>query len=484
MIVRVRLPDGAMTRVSVEASMRADEVLERVLTSAETLDADGAALCRDPRCAQPVSPENATLDALGLKHGDVLYVRAKSRAASEPVAMEHEAGAAAGSTSATAFANGDGAVSENGAGDSKPKPFRCLHGPRGMCEHCMPKEDPRERYQREIDKWKNRNGSSVAVMEALDALKFRIKPQENGAISAASVDTAAANDFQAYLVTTGFSQHRFGLLYGTVDAENVARCDAVYEPPQVGTAEMYVPSEESDASGDGASSSSSASSPSISTRADLVARDLGMVHVGMIFSAKPRKCILSALDVVTAAKLAVREGERRSGAEREFVIISVALAEDGQTLFEAFQLSDQCLEMFRAGVILESGLQKPNSGRVKMRDPVLVEGKETHSVHTEFFLINVPIRGHDGWLRNGAFPAANRELRGQHQRDLVEALRSQRDKPFFEQLADFHLLVFLSAILDVYTDMPGLCALVRDRREPTELEAGYQLMLDAICSSS
>jgi len=36
------------------------------------------------------------------------------------------------------------------------------------------------------------------------------------------------------------------------------------------------------------------------------------------------------------------------------------------------------------------------------------------------------------------------------------------------QLRDFHLLVFLSAILDPLSDMPALCAAVAAGKEPKE----------------
>uniref|UniRef100_A0A7S0T5S1 MPN domain-containing protein n=1 Tax=Erythrolobus madagascarensis TaxID=708628 RepID=A0A7S0T5S1_9RHOD len=494
MIVRVRLPDGSTTRVAVDGSASMWEVVKQVLKNGAVDATSTPVLCTDARCTTQLgSSQDESLDSCGVKHGDMLFLRGSMVAggdenenSGEKVMMrdvdsDKTDGAAAAASTQGGVKNGK---QESDKDTQQPKKMRCLHGPRGMCEHCMPKEDPRERYKRELEKWTNQKGSSIAVMEALDALKFRIKPQETARLAAASVDSKAANDFQAYLVTIAFSQHRIGYIYGTVDDENVAHCDVIYEPPQIGTADAYAVVEDEENGDDEGGKESGEKAVGISKRADAVARGLGLVQVGMIFSAKPRKCILSAVDILTAAKLAVAEGARRPGAEKEFVIISVALAEDGQTLFEAFQLSDQCLEMFRAGAFLEAEKQKPNSGRVKVRDAVFVEGKETHAVHTEFFLMNVPIRGHDSRFRSGAFPVANRELRAQQQTDLVDALRAHNDKPFHEKLADFHLLVFLSAILDVHTDMPGLCALIRDRREPTELEAGYKLMLDAICVNS
>jgi len=473
MLLRVRLPDGSTSRINCEPTFTLSQLAKLIF---DLGNVQGTfELYSDVKFNSVLQPAHETLSLLGLSHGDFVYVRG-SMLESHEQRLENTNGNNNSDSKTSQSVKSDSQM-EIGERNESPPRYRCLHGPKGMCEHCMPKENPRERYQRELDKWKNRKGTSIAVMEALEALRFKIKAQESGSCTAVSVDTRSANSFQAYLAQLGFSQQRIGLLYGTIDDENVTHCEVIYEPPQNGSHDVY-------------SLNSAEESGDINQRADLVAKHLNMKRVGMIFSAKPRKCIFSGIDIVTAAKFAT-EFESENGEmvapdvgvkASDFVIICVALADDGQTLFEAFQLSDQCLEMYRTGIFRDVEEQKPNSGRVKVRDAVLVEGKETFSVHTEFFLINVPIRGHDSWLRT-SFPVENRELRPQQPTDLSVSMKKLSEAPFYKQISDYHLLLYLSNIMDVHTDMPGLCSIVAQQRPPSDTEEGYRLMIEALASA-
>lgn len=332
-----------------------------------------------------------------------------------------------------------------------------------MCENCMPKEDKRARYEAELRKWKGR-GMSIAVMEALEALKFKISPQEEAHAPAAAVDTNAANEFQAYLATTGFSQQRIGICYGDVDEQTgETRVLAIYEPPQRGSEEHYVLIEGEEA-GD------------MTQRADALAAILGLRRVGIVFSARPRKCILSALDVVVAAKMmnGLSEEERKA-----FVVLVVSIAESGETLFEAYQISDLAVEMFEAGVFEDQDKQKANGGRVLCKEDVLVEGKDTKKVHTEFFLLNIPIKSCESWLRT-SFAVENRDIAPQGPHDVKKAI-SDESIPFHKRLSDFHALLFLSNTFDMNTDMPGLAAAIKAQSD--DIGEGYRLMIEGMASS-
>lgn len=337
---------------------------------------------------------------------------------------------------------------------------RCRHGPRGMCEHCMPKEDKRARYHAEIAKWKGR-GMSVAVMEALEALKFKIAPQETAHITAASVDTAAANEFQAYIARTGFSQQRVGICYGNTE-DGETKVQVIYEPPQRGDEDVYRLVEGEEA-GD------------MTERADAMAALLGMRRVGVVLSARPRKCILSGMDVVFALDMAkdLTDEQRKA-----FVVLVVSLAESGKTLFEAYQLSDLAMEIHQTGIFDELNKQKPNSGKVLCNEDVLVEGKDTRKAHTEFFLLNIPIKTCESLLSTN-FPVENRQLTPQGPTELKRIIGRQ-DMPYHKRLADFHLLLFLSNMFDMDSDMPGLVADVKDGGEIGE---GFRLMIDGMASS-
>lgn len=552
MIIRVRLPDGSPFRVRLDD--RGPSPTLAAVRAAVSADGRVAAsppfgLARDPKCTAPYMPsdESRPLDALGVRHGDWVYVAGQmvppppaAPAAAAAAGVNGATATVAGGVPAAAGGANGAAAAAAGAAPAAPgadKPGRCLHGPRGMCERCAPAEDARARYKAEVAKWRGR-GMSMAVLEALEALKFKIKaPEGDPAAASVSVDSAAAQSFQQYLASTGFGQQRYGVLYGTEapappkavadDAEDGGgsgagmdtsadgggrggaggassaadaapsegevppkdvRVEVIYEPPQMGDGETYRLGEESGdgdskGTGDGqGGSSGGAASVDMDSRAERLAGWLGLRQVGIVFSARPRRCLLSGRDVAVVAE-AMLSVERRYGAAAaaSFVAIVVTLAEDGQTLFEAYQISEQAVAMVRAGVVKPAAEQKPNSGKLLTSEPVFVEGKEVTAVHTEFFLVNVRIRAHDGWLRS-AFPVESRELAPQTVGHMGRALDA--GMPFYRRVSDFHLLLFLSNMLDMDVDMPRLTGAVAQQRELTPDEDGYRLMIEAIANPS
>jgi len=456
MILRVRLPDGATVRVEVAAE---DTILGLAakIHSLGKISGDFS-LQRDVSGSDPFRNPEATIKATGLNQGDFVFVKGTTIEEDTPEVQIVE----------PSERKSNGAPAEpNGGTDKRVRTKNCRHGPNGMCAHCAPKEDKRERYQKEIEKWKDRKGTSMAVLEAIDAMKFRVKLQKDPSVTAVSVNRAAAQSFQAYLAEMHFNQQRLGFLYGGLDDERVARIETIYEPPQDGDKTVYR-AKTSEDSGD------------VSERAESVAKMLGLGRTGLIFSTKPRKAILSGIDILTAAQIAVEE-EEKYGEEvaKGIVILVVSLAEGNQTLFEAYQLSDQCVEMYKAGVFLPAEQQKANSGRIKTKDEVYVEGKEVTAVHTEFFLMNVPIRDHDSWLRQ-SFPVENRDFHPQSPSDVGESLRQASSMPFYRRVSDFHLLLFLTHTLDTKKDLPALLGAIREQRELTDSEEGYQLLIESM----
>jgi len=80
-----------------------------------------------------------------------------------------------------------------------------------------------------------------------------------------------------------------------------------------------------------------------------------------------------------------------------------------------------------------------------------------------------------------AYPAGraveNRPTQVQSQQSLREHLLRKRGEPFHLVAADFHLLVFVSNVLDVDTDMPLLCHAVADG-DSANIE-GIKVLLNA-----
>lgn len=464
MLLRVRLPNGSTQRVTLDPSNNVDDLGLKINALANL---DGTfSLHSNPAFTQPFVFDSAS-------NGDMVFVKG-TLATSEPVAAAPSSqGPSVGrvlSTAAPVERNDQETAAQNEKAplpkpdlpklNSNCKPH-CFTG-RGMCEHCVPKEDKHARHKAEIRRWQGK-GSSLAVMEALEALKTKISPQANAHAAAAAVNNDAAQAFQAYLATTGFSQQRMGYCYGSVDEDNNTVVHTIYEPPQCGDASSYTVVEGEEA-GD------------ISDRANKVAELLGMNFVGIAFSAGPRKSILSGKDVVFAARMA---SQLSPELQQAFVVLIVTTTEAGETVFEAYQISDLAMELYNEDIFEEISKQKPNGGRVMCKSDVLVEGKDARKVHTEFFLLNIPIKSSESWIRT-VFPVENRDVAPQSPADMKRIIDDETI-PYEKRLADFHLLLFLSNIFDMKSDMPALCTAVKDGGE---IDEGFRLMIENMASPS
>ncbi|CAI5968691.1 unnamed protein product [Closterium sp. NIES-65] len=211
-----------------------------------------------------------------------------------------------------------------------------------------------------------------------------------------------------------------------------------------------------------------------------------------------------------------KKGEEEGGEPfKYFAIVLVKLLVDeegdggGDVHFEAFQLSDQCLKLYREGWFAGDGKgeeeeggggggrdkgkgkvgekEKGKSGEKgekeeekevdpkvsRMRKEVVVAGRDTKEVDNDFFLMPIKIVDHQGPLTT-SFPVENRVILPT-QNDLKQHLDRTRSKPWADRLADFHLLLYLSNFLDASTDMPMLAQAVRTKEPISE---GHQLIIE------
>ncbi|CAL4956585.1 unnamed protein product [Urochloa decumbens] len=306
------------------------------------------------------------------------------------------------------------------------------------------------------------------TMDDLIARQIRVTRQENALCAAASFDRDAANAFQLYVAESlAFAAKRAGFLYGRVDAETKeVFVDFIYEPPQQGSEDvvhlMRDPDEEA--------------------RVDAIAEGLGMRRVGLVFTqAVGRKAsetgeyTVSNREVVQAAQL------QAEGGIPEWVtaIVKLEVGDDGtgDVHFEAFQMSEICVKLFKDGV-LETEIGDSDDPRLsKMRKEVVAGGKDTMEVDNDFFLVPVKISDHQGPLSVG-FPIENRGSPVG-----MSALRSHLDRTkhltFVRRISDFHLLLKIATFLDVKADVPTLAACVKTQSRVPE---GYQLLIESLAS--
>ncbi|TMW66502.1 hypothetical protein Poli38472_004267 [Pythium oligandrum] len=292
--------------------------------------------------------------------------------------------------------------------------------------------------------------------------EYKISAQKSAHVSKVILDGASCNDFQSYLRQFAFQQSRCGWLYGSVNEETKeVTVDFIYEPPQHGDPYGFEVFDDPNAD-----------------KVDAVAAALGREKVGWVFSHLPREdesFHFSAHEIMMAAQLQADAG----GKESLFVTLKVTLDKEGQASFEAFQVSDQCVEMYSSGAIIDNE-QNPKACAVHSTFTALVEAKAATEIDNNFFLCVVPVSMHDSGLKS-EFPKLNREGVAPSRAALKQQLQKYRSDPYVKRISDFQLLVFLCDFLDAQTDIPSICQSVRDAAIP--LDSGYPLLIDSVAGN-
>ncbi|CAO2827010.1 unnamed protein product [Amaranthus hypochondriacus] len=306
------------------------------------------------------------------------------------------------------------------------------------------------------------------TMDDLIAKQMRVTRQENPHCELVSFDRDAANAFQHYVNDSlAFAVKRGGFMYGTVSEEGKVEVDFIYEPPQMGQEERLVLMRDSEEE----------------KLVDAIADGLGMRKVGFIFTQAvgqdQKGYTMSYLEVAQASELHAESGLK----EWVTALVKLKVNDDGgaDVHFEAFQMSDMCIRLFKENWFdLESIKEGENvDPKVsRMKKEVVVGGKDVKEVDNDFFLVVVKIFDHQGPL-SSTFPIENRNF-PVTTKALKTHLERTKSQPFVKRISDFHLLLTLARFLDVNADIPALAACVRSE---TAVPEGYQLLIESIANS-
>ncbi|KAJ7513454.1 hypothetical protein O6H91_23G000300 [Diphasiastrum complanatum] len=302
------------------------------------------------------------------------------------------------------------------------------------------------------------------TMDDLIARQTRIERQENPHCTSLSFDRDSANAFQHYVhETLAFAVKRGGFMYGTVSEGGELLVHFIYEPPQQGTEESLLLLRD----------------PEEEKHADVIAAGLGMRKLGFVFtqtvSQNKRDYILSNEEIRQAVELHAENGFEGWAT----AVVKLIVNEDGaaDVHFEAFQLSDQCVKLWKEGwFVAEYKDLDPKLSR--MKKDVVILGKDTRDVDNDLFLVPVKILDHQGPL-TCAFPIENRVSQPNLQ-SLKVHLERTKSLPYVKRISDFHLLLFLSNYLDANTDIPQLAEAVQIQGTVAD---GYQLIIDSLASN-
>lgn len=304
------------------------------------------------------------------------------------------------------------------------------------------------------------------TVDDLIARQMRVSRQEKSHCDSVSFDRDCANAFQHYVnESLAFAVKRGGFMYGSVSEGGQVEVNFVYEPPQQGMEDDLILMRDAEEE----------------KRVDAIALGMGMRRVGFIFSQTvtqdKKEYTLSNVEVLLAAQLHA-ESELK---EWVTAVVKLEINEEeggADVHFEAFQMSDMCVRLFREGWFETEVGPEDDPKLSKMKKEVVVGVKDLKEVDNDFFLVVVKILDHQGPL-SCTFPIENRNVE-----TTMRALKTHMDRarslPFVKRISDFHLLLFVARFLDVGSDVPALAECVRLQSHVPE---GYELLIDSMANT-
>ncbi|CAM6028636.1 unnamed protein product [Sphagnum balticum] len=261
------------------------------------------------------------------------------------------------------------------------------------------------------------------TMDDLTARQTRIERQEKPHCSSLSLDRDAANSFQNYVhQSLAFAVKRGGFMYGSVNEAGEVSVEFMYEPPQQGSEDRLLLMRDMEEE----------------KHTNIIAAGLGLRKVGFIFTQTVRQnkkdYKLSSIEIRQAAQL---HAESRFECWATAIVKLEGNDEGGTDVhFEAFQLSDQCVKLYKEGWFVKDCPDlDPKLSR--MAKDVVILSKDTQDVENDFFLVLVKILDHEGPL-SCTFPIENHQLFSSLE-VLKVHLGHNRNKPYVKRIADFHL---------------------------------------------
>ncbi|KAH9735436.1 NPL4-like protein 1 [Citrus sinensis] len=219
------------------------------------------------------------------------------------------------------------------------------------------------------------------TMDDLIAKQMRVTRQENPHCESVSFDRDCADAFQQYVnETLAFAVKRGGFMYGTVLEDKRVEVNFIYEPPQQGTEEvLYILRDEEE-----------------EKLVDAIAAGLGMKKVGFIFTQtimqNKKDYTLSNREVLQAVEFHAESNME----EWVTAVVKLEVSEEGSAAihFEAFQMSDMCVRLFKEGWFETEIAEGDDPKLSKMKKDVVVGGKDVKEVDNDFFLVVVKILDH------------------------------------------------------------------------------------------
>jgi hypothetical protein len=446
-ILRIRLGDGTMEKVQVPPDEEDRLTLHQILSSLSV--EEGSSNIQVGSQTMTTEDSSSTVSKLGLKHGSLISITPTNK--TKPT---------------------ESRFSQLKHDSNIWNPFPELAKD---YEHALLKTKTRRSAQK---------GMSYADIARLQSSLHIVEPQKEGPLKRVSMCKISAERFHANGVgkkegraAAAIITPRVGLLLGTIQTERaemkakkartslssqtsdteyctVAKVQALWEPQgqQQGTA-VY----------DAATGRQLLES---NPRVVEIAGYLGLVPVGWIFSYQENNrhenegaLPIWGVDVQTGASLQIsnmRTRDRTQGAK------FVTLAMDANTgATEAFQLSDESVQMVAEGMLVPVLDGSKNGRHVPTKHALLVDGKETNKLDSVLCLVNTAMLSHTGSFSGKSATSSvkkNGNLTTKTKKALLGALDD--DPRLLEELCDLNTILALDQTLPK-ADSEELCQLVR-----------------------
>jgi len=292
------------------------------------------------------------------------------------------------------------------------------------------------------------------------------------------IDQRATQTLINYMIMTGFGQKRVGWLYGrwvsdSATGEAGVQVHAIYEPKQDCTADAIQLLDD----------------PEGEEKLSKLAAMLQLTRVGVVIAHPAREYAFAVSELLLAAKQHAAAIEAAPEEGKRFIVMKARPVLETETdiegvaTVEAYQVTDQCVELAMRDAFTESKTD-PRVAKCAKDCTFLVEKKEQRKATMEHFVARVFDVGRalDGspfasFLSSG-FAVENRPTEPQDANAMASYLRGRRSRgePFIRTVADLHFLLFLSNLLDMNTEMSVLCTTIVEGRD-TDLD-GFQLMIN------
>lgn len=293
------------------------------------------------------------------------------------------------------------------------------------------------------------------------------------------IDQRATAGLMNYMIMIGFACKRVGWLLGRwvedpATGEHGVQVHAIYEPSQDCTSSDLLVNADADAE----------------EKLSKLCAMLNLVRVGVLIAHPAREYVFSVNELIYASQLAAQARALQPEEGKRFVlmkarpVLETETDIEGVATVEAYQLTDQCIELVGREAFSEAKTD-PRVAKTAKDCCFVVEKKEQRKATVEHFVARVFDVGRQipsgtafTSFLGSAFPIENRPAQPQDGSAMAQYLRSRKSKgePFLRTVADLHFLLFLANFIDMATEMPVLCATIVEERA-ADLD-GFQLMIN------